>query len=222
MLASVSGFQMMQFGQIVLIHDLKDSPLFLGLLGLAAGIPAIILNPLGGVYADRWDKRRLIVICQAITAGLLLVLATLTLLKMVEVWHSLTIAFLVGAVEAFDQAARRANLKLFQDAFAGDERFLIQRENGQSSSFCFPIIVRPGCGLERADVFAPLKDAGIGFRMVTGGCFPRHDAIKYFDYDIVGDLANADIVHDCGFFVGNHPFDLSHQIETLRDVLNGL
>ena len=108
MLASVSGFQMMQFGQIVLIHDLKDSPLFLGLLGLAAGIPAIILNPMGGVYADRWDKRRLIVICQAITAGLLLVLATLTLLKMVEVWHSLTIAFLVGAVEAFDQAARRA------------------------------------------------------------------------------------------------------------------
>ena len=108
MLASVSGFQMMQFGQIVLIHELKDSPLFLGLLGLAAGIPAIILNPLGGVYADRWDKRRLIVICQAITAGLLLVLATLTLLKMVEVWHSLTIAFLVGAVEAFDQAARRA------------------------------------------------------------------------------------------------------------------
>ena len=108
MLASVSGFQMMQFGQINLIHDLKDSPLFLGSLGLAAGIPAIILNPLGGVYADRWDKRRLIVITQTITAGLLLVLATLALFERVQVWHSLTIAFLVGAVEAFDQAARRA------------------------------------------------------------------------------------------------------------------
>ena len=58
MLASVSGFQMMQFGQIVLIHELKDSPLFLGLLGLAAGIPAIILNPLGGVYADRYQKSK--------------------------------------------------------------------------------------------------------------------------------------------------------------------
>ncbi len=119
-------------------------------------------------------------------------------------------------------AQRRANLKLFQEAFGNDERFLIQRENGQSSSFCFPIIVRPGSGLERADVFEPLKDAKIGFRMVTGGCFPRHDAIKYFDYDIVGDLANADIVHDRGFFVGNHPFDLSRQIEKLRDVLNRL
>ncbi len=83
----------MQFGQVVLIHDLKGSPLLLGLLGLAAGIPAITLNPLGGVYADCWDKRRLIVVTQAIIAGLLLLLATLTLLKIVEAWHSLTIAF---------------------------------------------------------------------------------------------------------------------------------
>ncbi len=117
---------------------------------------------------------------------------------------------------------RRANLKQFQEAFAGDEKFIIQRENGKSSAFCFPIIVRPGSGLERADVFGPLKDAKIGFRMVTGGCFPRHDAIKYFDYDIIGDVANAEIVHDRGFFVGNHPLDLSAQIEKLRDVLNGL
>ena len=119
-------------------------------------------------------------------------------------------------------AQRRINLKLFQDAFSGDERFLIQRENGKSSSFCFPMIIKPDCGLERADLFAPLKDAYIGFRMITGGNFPRHDAIKYFDYDIVGDLANADIAHDRGFFVGNHPFDLSQQIARLRDVLNEL
>ena len=119
-------------------------------------------------------------------------------------------------------AQRRANLKHFQEAFAGDERFIIQRENGQGSSFCFPIIVKPGSGLERADLFGPLDAADIGFRMVTGGNFPRHDAIKYFDYDIIGDLANADIVHDRGFFVGNHPFDLSPQIDKLRDVLNAL
>jgi len=108
MLASVGGFQMMQFGQIVLIHQLTGSTLFLGLLGLTAGVPAILLNPLGGVYADRWDKRWLIVIAQGITAGLLLLLATLTLLQVVRVWHVMAVAFLVGAVEAFDQPARRA------------------------------------------------------------------------------------------------------------------
>ena len=119
-------------------------------------------------------------------------------------------------------AGRRKNLKLFQQLFDGDERFQIQREHGKSSSFCFPIIVRPGCGLERTDVFAPLKEAKIGYRMITGGSFPRHDAIEFFDYDVVGDLKNADTAHDRGFFVGNHPFDLSEQIARLRDILNGL
>ena len=119
-------------------------------------------------------------------------------------------------------AARRKNLKLFQQLFDGDERFQIQREHGKSSSFCFTIIVRPESGLVRADVFGPLEDADIGFRMITGGNFPRHDAIRFFDYDIVGDLKNADTAHDRGFFVGNHPFDLSEQITRLRDILNGL
>ncbi len=119
-------------------------------------------------------------------------------------------------------SGRRKNLKLFQQLFDGDERFQIQREHGKSSSFCFPIIVRPESGLERADVFGPLKDADIGFRMITGGSFPRHDAIEFFDYDVVGTLGNADIAHDRGFFVGNHPFDLSEQIARLRDILNGL
>ena len=82
--------------------------------------------------------------------------------------------------------------------------------------------MRPGCGLERADVFEPLKEARIGFRMITGGCFPRHDAIKFFDYDTVGDLTNANTAHDQGFFVGNHPFDLSEQIDKLRGILTAL
>ena len=118
--------------------------------------------------------------------------------------------------------ARRANLRHFQETFADDGRFLIQRENGKSSSFCFTMIVKPESGLERSDVFQPLKDADIGFRMIPGGCFPRHDAIKYFDHDCVGTLANANMAHDRGFFVGNHPFDLTGQIDKLRDVLGGL
>ena len=119
-------------------------------------------------------------------------------------------------------AQRRANLALFQKAFGGDGRFVIQRETGKSSSFSFPMIVGLHSGLERDDVFRALNDADIGYRMITGGCFLRHDVIRFFDYDVVGDLVNADIAHDRGFFVGNHPFDLSQQIERMRDVLNGL
>jgi CDP-6-deoxy-D-xylo-4-hexulose-3-dehydrase len=56
--------------------------------------------------------------------------------------------------------------------------------------------------------------------MITGGCFLRHDAIRFFDYDTVGEIVNANIAHDRGFFVGNHPRDLKTEIERLRDVLD--
>ena len=116
--------------------------------------------------------------------------------------------------------ARRRNAALFQKLFAGDRRFIIQRENGRSSWFCFTIILNPDLGIDRGKVMAALKKADIGFRIITGGNFLRHDVLKYFDYDRVGEIRNADIAHDRGFFVGNHPQDLTPQIERLREVLD--
>ena len=65
-----------------------------------------------------------------------------------------------------------------------------------------------------------LAKADIGYRIITGGCITRHDVMKYYDYECLDDLPNANAAHDRGFFVGNHPFDLSPQIERLRDVLD--
>lgn len=118
--------------------------------------------------------------------------------------------------------SRRSNLALFQSLFANDERFIIQRENGKSSSFCFPIILNPALNLNRERILSALKEADIGHRIITGGNFLRHDVIRYYDYECVGDMKNADIAHDYGFFTGNHPFDLTQQIHRLRDVLNAV
>ncbi|HEX9461628.1 MAG TPA: DegT/DnrJ/EryC1/StrS family aminotransferase [Alphaproteobacteria bacterium] len=117
-------------------------------------------------------------------------------------------------------AQRRKNLAHFQKLFAGDQRFIIQRENGKSSSFCFTIILNPQRNIDRKRVFEALKKADIGYRIITGGCFLRHDVIKYYDYEIVGGIKNANIAHDYGFFVGNAPTDLTAQIDTLREVLD--
>ena len=118
-------------------------------------------------------------------------------------------------------AQRRRNLTLFQNLFAGDERFILQRENGKSSCFSFTIILNPACHMDRDRVFGALRNADIGFRMITGGCFLRHDAIRYFDYDVVdGGVPNADLAHDRGFFVGNCPQDLESQLVHLRHVLD--
>lgn len=117
-------------------------------------------------------------------------------------------------------AVRRRNARLFQDLFKRDERFIIQRENGHSSWFAFTVILNPGLSVDRKKVMMALKDADIGYRIITGGNFLRHDVIRHFDYDCVGEIRNADIAHDRGFFVGNHPQDLTPQIERLREVLD--
>ena len=117
-------------------------------------------------------------------------------------------------------ASRRANARHFVQLFAGDDRFVIQREQGESSWFSFTIVLHPDVPIDRAPVLAALREAGIEFRMITGGCFLRHDAIRFFDYDTVGDIVNANLAHDRGFFVGNHPRDLTGEITRLRDVLD--
>jgi CDP-6-deoxy-D-xylo-4-hexulose-3-dehydrase len=118
-------------------------------------------------------------------------------------------------------AARRRNLAVFRKLFEGDDRFILQRENGKSSCFSFTIILNPARKGNRDKVFAALREADIGFRMITGGCFLKHDVIQYYVYDIVDrGVPNADLAHDQGFFVGNHPQDLTPQIQRLRDVLD--
>lgn len=116
--------------------------------------------------------------------------------------------------------ARRANAATFVRLFAGDERFIIQREHGRSSWFSFTIVLNPQLEIARADVLAALRDSGIAFRMITGGSFLRHEAIRFFDYDTAGPIVNADLVHDRGFFVGNHPRDLRAELDRLRSVLD--
>jgi CDP-6-deoxy-D-xylo-4-hexulose-3-dehydrase len=115
---------------------------------------------------------------------------------------------------------RRRNAALFVGLMKGDERFIIQRENGKSSWFAFTVILNPNLDIDRRRVMEGLKRSDIGFRIITGGCFLRHDVIKYFDYDCVGEIRNGNIAHDYGFFVGNHPRDLRPQIERLRAVLD--
>jgi len=81
------------------------------------------------------------------------------------------------------------------------------------------VVWRGGDPLAVSEVINALREADIGFRMITGGCFPSHDVIRHFDYELVGDIPNARLAHNQGFFVGNCPADLTPQLTRLRDVL---
>ena len=105
---SVIGFQVFQFVQFLLVHTIDDSVLTLGYLGLANALPTIILALVGGVFADKLDKRRLIVVTQSVSGCCVLALAVLTLSGVVAVWHVLVLATVISGVSAFDSPARAA------------------------------------------------------------------------------------------------------------------
>ena len=117
---------------------------------------------------------------------------------------------------------RRANMHRFQELFGPDERFIIQKEHGRSSSFNLTVILNPAMpNLDRGKALAALHEAEIGYRIITGGNILRHDVIQHYDYEVVGNgCPNADIAHDRGFFLGNHPYDIRNKIERAYGILD--
>jgi len=113
---------------------------------------------------------------------------------------------------------RRENARHFVGLFQNDNRFIIQKEIGESSWFCFTLILNPSLNIDREKVLQRLKEAGIEHRIITGGNILRHDVIKYYDH-IVTKSMNADIAHYNGFFVGNHPYDIRDKIDYLHKTL---
>ena len=100
---------MFRVGQGWLIYEITGSAMFLGIfLGLVTALPGMVFNLLGGVVADKLDQRPLVMITQVTNGCLIFLLATLTLLDLVEWWHVLAVAFISGSVEAFDTPARQA------------------------------------------------------------------------------------------------------------------
>jgi CDP-6-deoxy-D-xylo-4-hexulose-3-dehydrase len=116
-------------------------------------------------------------------------------------------------------AVRRKNAATFQSLFGQDARFRIQQEHGSSSWFAFTMVLNPEAKLDRDKVLSALRTAGIEHRIVTGGNFLRHDVIDHFPEKRIHSRTHADHVHDHGFFVGNHIYDLQEQLNLLAEAL---
>lgn len=107
-LASVLGFQMLLLTQGWLVYQLTGSKVQLGMVGLASAVPSILLNLFGGVIADKVDQRRLIMATQTLGATVMATLAFLTLAGLVQAWHVMIAAFMMGGIGAFDMPSRQA------------------------------------------------------------------------------------------------------------------
>jgi MFS family permease len=109
-LISLTGTWMQNVAQAWLVYRMTKSALLLGSVGFASQIPVFIFAPIGGITADRVNRRHLVIATQTAAMILAGVLAWLTLSGRVQVWHIFLLAALLGVVSAFDIPGRQSFL----------------------------------------------------------------------------------------------------------------
>ena len=107
-LVSLFGTWMQTTAQGYLVFQLTNSPVYLGYVAFASGIPTWLFMLYAGVIADRMSRRTLQVITQTSMMILAFILAALAFTGLVQPWHIVVLAFLLGIANAFDAPARQA------------------------------------------------------------------------------------------------------------------
>jgi MFS family permease len=107
---SLIGTWMQTVAQSWLVYRMTGSALLLGTVGFASQIPVFIMAPIGGILADRNNRRRVVIGTQIASMVLATVLALLTLTGRIQVWQIMVLAAGLGVVNAFDIPARQAFL----------------------------------------------------------------------------------------------------------------
>ena len=104
---SLSGTWMQTIGQAWLVLKLTDSGTALGLVTALQFLPVLFFGPMGGVIADRFSKRKLLVITQSGAGILALILAILVSTNYVKLWMIYILAISLGLFNAVDNPTRR-------------------------------------------------------------------------------------------------------------------
>jgi MFS family permease len=109
-LISLIGTWMQNVAQSWLVYKITGSSLLLGAVGFSSQIPIFLLSPIAGAVVDRRHRHRLVIMTQTISMILAFILAAITLLGVVKVWHIFVLSALLGFVNAFDIPARQSFL----------------------------------------------------------------------------------------------------------------
>lgn len=109
-LVSLSGTWMQSVAQGWLVYSLTKSPFYLGMVAAAGSLPILLFTLAGGIVADRFRKRNLLLMTQALSIVPALLLGVLTEFNLIVVWQVALLAALLGTINAFDIPARQSFL----------------------------------------------------------------------------------------------------------------
>ena len=105
---SLVGTWMQQMAIGWLTYRITNSAFMLGLIGFMGQIPTLLFTPFAGVFADRYNRHRILIITQTLEMIQALILAALIMSGRIELWHIVALTVFLGIVIAFDAPARHA------------------------------------------------------------------------------------------------------------------
>ncbi len=160
-----------------LLYELTNSPLQLGLMRGIQAVPLLLLSPIAGSAADRYDRKRQIMISQIVNALLYAIVAVLILTHQIQAWHIYVTAFLEGVVSTFQHPARLAMMAdsvpshhLTNAVGLGSVLFNVSRSTGPAlAGLLIALVGAPGSYL----VQSALQVAG------ASSAVPLPDSLRY-------------------------------------------
>lgn len=102
------GTWMQNLAQAWLVLDISKSPFYLGLDAFLAGIPIFFFSLIGGVVADRVERRKVLLMSQYVQMSSAFILTALILVGAVRIWEILLLSFVVGLAQSFGGPAYAA------------------------------------------------------------------------------------------------------------------
>jgi MFS family permease len=107
-LVSLHGTWMQSVAQSLLVYSLTDSGFMLGLTGTVTLLPSLLFGLYGGLLADRFNRKKLLITVQSMAMIQAFLLGTLTLLGWISAWQIIGLAFLLGLIQAMEMPVRQS------------------------------------------------------------------------------------------------------------------
>jgi CDP-6-deoxy-D-xylo-4-hexulose-3-dehydrase len=109
-----------------------------------------------------------------------------------------------------DQRIR--NAEFFVQLLRNSESYMIQREIGKSSWFGFSIILQNKLLGKRNELIKFLEVHGVETRPIVAGNFTLNPVMKHLQFNSLPKLKNSNLIHEHGFFIGNHHYDATEKL----------
>ena len=114
---------------------------------------------------------------------------------------------------------RRNNADFFTRLFKGSKNYIVQKEIGESSWFGFSIILQNELLGKRDRLVKFLELNKIETRPIVAGNFTLNPVMRHLTYRKLSPLKNANLIHNEGFFIGNHHYNVTKELEHVYSLL---